>query len=67
MSTIGTFTKTGTDFTGTLKTLTLNVKMSIRHVEKSNEKAPDFRVYAGAVELGPDGRRPRRPTATTYP
>ena len=52
MSTIGTFTKTDTDFAGTLKTLTLNVKMSIRHVEKSNEKAPDFRVYAGAVEFG---------------
>jgi uncharacterized protein (DUF736 family) len=52
MSIIGTFTKTDADFTGAIKTLTLSVKTSIRHVEKENDKAPDYRVHAGAIEYG---------------
>ncbi|MCW4460796.1 DUF736 domain-containing protein [Sphingomonas sp. BT-65] len=52
MATIGTFTKTADGFTGTVKTLTLNVKATFRPSEKDNEKAPDFRIYAGTVEFG---------------
>ena len=53
MAQIGTFTKgeTGT-FNGTIRTLTLNVKATIRPSDKDNEKAPDYRVYAGTVEFG---------------
>jgi len=52
MSIIGTFTKTDADFTGVIKTLTLSVKTSIRHVAKESDKAPDYRVHAGAIEYG---------------
>ena len=52
MATIGTFTKSGEDFTGTVKTLALNVKAKIARAEKENDKAPDFRIFAGATEFG---------------
>ncbi len=52
MATIGTFTKTADGYTGAVKTLTLNVKTTIRPVATDNEKAPDLRFYAGRVEFG---------------
>jgi uncharacterized protein (DUF736 family) len=54
MATIGTFTQDDAgNFNGSIKTLTLNVKMAtFRKVEKDNDKAPDFRIFAGATEFG---------------
>ena len=52
MATIGTFTKTGDDFTGVVKTLALNVKAKITQGEKENDKAPDYRIFAGQTEFG---------------
>jgi uncharacterized protein (DUF736 family) len=53
MATIGTFTKTGNGFTGEVKTPTLNVKARITLSERSNEHAPDFRIFAGrTVDFG---------------
>ncbi|MBJ7438606.1 MAG: DUF736 domain-containing protein [Sphingopyxis sp.] len=52
MAIIGIFTKTSDGFTGTIKSLTLNVKTSIRPSAKDNDKAPDFRLFAGTVEFG---------------
>jgi uncharacterized protein (DUF736 family) len=53
MATIGTFTKGDNgDFTGTVKTLTLNVKTKIARSQKENDKAPDYRIFAGQTELG---------------
>ncbi len=52
MATIGTFTKTETGFTGSVKTLTLNVKAVFRTEQTDNDKAPDYRVLAGATEFG---------------
>ena len=49
---IGVFTKVDNSFTGTVKTLTLNVKTKIVPVDRDNDRAPDYRVYSGAVELG---------------
>ena len=51
MATIGSFTKSGEDFTGTVKTLALNVKAKIARAEKENDKAPDYRIFAGATEF----------------
>lgn len=53
MAQIGTFAQgeNGT-FNGTIKTLTLNVKATIRPSDKDHDKAPDYRVYAGPVEFG---------------
>ena len=54
MANIGTFTRTNSGFTGTIRTLTLNVKVNIVHDEhKASDAAPDFRVLAAnTVELG---------------
>ncbi|MDX5929421.1 DUF736 domain-containing protein [Acidiphilium acidophilum] len=52
MAIIGTFTRDQHGFNGTIKTLTLNVAAQIKKVEVSSEKAPDYRVSAGPVELG---------------
>ena len=54
MATIGAFTKDETgDYTGSIKTLTLNVKSAVlRKVEKGNDKGPDFRIFSGQTEFG---------------
>jgi uncharacterized protein (DUF736 family) len=52
MATIGTFTTNENGFTGTIRTLALNVKARIARVEKPSDKGPHFRIYAGNVELG---------------
>lgn len=52
MATIGTFTSTENGFTGSIRTLALNVKARIARVENPTDKGPQFRVYAGSVELG---------------
>ncbi|MCF6371230.1 DUF736 domain-containing protein [Rhizobium halophilum] len=52
MATIGTFTSTENGFTGSIRTLALNVKARIAQVENPSGKGPQFRVYAGSVELG---------------
>lgn len=45
MAIIGTFTAIDAGFTGTLRTLTLTAPVTVRRVEKDNDKAPDFRIY----------------------
>jgi uncharacterized protein (DUF736 family) len=53
MATIGSFTAGKDGYTGTIRTLTVNVKASIvANDRKASEGAPDFRVYAGRAELG---------------
>lgn len=60
MAAIGTFTKTPQGFTGAIRTLALNVKTTIRPVDKENDKAPDYRIYAGATEFGAAWRKTSR-------
>ena len=52
MAKIGTFTKEGDVYKGTICTLTLNVKVEIAPVDKTGETAPDYRVYSNGSELG---------------
>lgn len=52
MSIIGTFTREGENFVGSIATLTVKTKATIRPVEKTGEQAPDFRISAGSVEIG---------------
>lgn len=52
MATIGTFTKSENGFSGSVKTLALNTKARISPVEKTNDKGPDYRIFAGATEFG---------------
>ena len=51
MATISTFTSTTTgNFTGSIKTLTLNVKARLERIENPSDKGPHFRIYSGAVD-----------------
>ena len=53
MATIGTFTRSNGSFTGAVKTLSINAKTTIKPVDKANDKAPDYRIFASAnVEFG---------------
>jgi uncharacterized protein (DUF736 family) len=54
MATIGTFTQTQDGgYTGAINTLSLNVKSAqFRRNESENPNAPDYRIFAGATELG---------------
>jgi uncharacterized protein (DUF736 family) len=53
MATIGTFTKSGDTFNGTIKTLGISAKTTIKPAEKTSDKSPDYRVFANAaVEFG---------------
>lgn len=52
MATIGIFTKSGDGFAGTVKTLSISAKTTIKPAEKTSDKAPDYRVYAHQVEWG---------------
>src|SRR3546814_4514554 len=52
MSTIGTFTKSENGYTGTVRTLNVNVKVKFVPNDKTSSKGPDYRVLAGSYELG---------------
>jgi uncharacterized protein (DUF736 family) len=52
MAIIGSFSKSGDGFAGTIKTLSLKVKAEIRPSEKANDKAPDYRILSGQTEFG---------------
>jgi uncharacterized protein (DUF736 family) len=54
MATIGTFTRSnGNTYTGAVKTLSINAKATIKPADKTNDKAPDYRIFSGsAVEFG---------------
>jgi len=53
MANIGTFTADNDGYTGTLRTLTLNVKVKLVANDKGeNGKAPDFRMQAAGNDIG---------------
>ncbi|MDQ0995979.1 uncharacterized protein (DUF736 family) [Phyllobacterium ifriqiyense] len=52
MATIGTFTSTENGFTGSVRTLALNVRARIARIDNPSDKGPHYRIYAGNVELG---------------
>jgi uncharacterized protein (DUF736 family) len=53
MATIGSFTAQNDGYAGSIKTLTLNVKSAqFRPNDKTGDKDPDYRIFAGATEFG---------------
>ncbi len=52
MANIGTFTRDGETFAGTITTLAVKAKTTFKPIAKTNDQAPDFRVYAGGAEIG---------------
>jgi uncharacterized protein (DUF736 family) len=68
MATIGIFSKSDDgSYAGSIKTLNLNVKQAqLRPVEKENERAPDYRIFAGGTEFGAAWKRTARETDRDY-
>jgi Protein of unknown function (DUF736) len=65
-ATIGTFTAADNGYTGSVKTLTRNVKAKFVATEKENDKAPDYRIFAGATEFGAAWKKTARETEREY-
>jgi uncharacterized protein (DUF736 family) len=67
MAQIGTFSR-GEDgsFTGVIRTLRLNAKIRFVPTDKDNDKAPDLRGYAGAIEIGAAWKRTARETGREF-
>ena len=57
MTIIGTFTKQEDGFNGTLRTLTLNVKVKLVPIAEHSDNAPDYRLVAGTMEIGAAWKR----------
>ncbi|MER8595302.1 DUF736 domain-containing protein [Mesorhizobium sp. M1182] len=67
MAQIGIFTRSDDGaFTGTIRTLNVNMKATIRPVAKDNERGPDYRVAANGVELGAGWRKAAKDTGADY-
>lgn len=53
MAQIGSFKRDNSGvYTGTIRTLTLNAKITLRPSKGEHDKAPDHKVMSGAVEIG---------------
>jgi uncharacterized protein (DUF736 family) len=53
MALIGTFSKNAEGYSGTIRTMTINVKaVMVLNDKNGNDKAPDFKVLADGKELG---------------
>ena len=67
MAQIGTFTAKDGSYTGTIRTMTINVKAQlVPNSDKASDGAPDFRLYAGGAELGAAWREESKSGETPY-
>ncbi|MET3225835.1 uncharacterized protein (DUF736 family) [Bradyrhizobium japonicum] len=66
MATIGNFTASDQGYIGSIKTLTLNIKARFAPSEKDNEKAPDYRIFAGVTEFGAAWKKTARDSDREY-
>ncbi|MCA6121234.1 DUF736 domain-containing protein [Bradyrhizobium sp. WSM 1704] len=66
MATIGMFTASEAGYTGSIKTLTLNIKAKLVAAEKDNDKAPEYRIFAGATEFGAAWKKTARDSEREY-
>lgn len=52
MTTIGTFTRRGNGYTGTIETITFTAETKFVAIDTESPKGPDFRIIAGNAECG---------------
>ncbi len=67
MASIGMFSRTSNGYTGSVKTLSLNVK-TVKFVpaEGDNEKGPAYRVLANSIEFGAAWKKTAKETGREY-
>ena len=67
MAQIGTFTVKDGKYTGTIRTMTINVKAQlVPNSKKESDSAPDYRLYAGGAELGAAWQQESKNGDTAY-
>lgn len=67
MPVIGTFRADKDGYAGTIRTLSLNAKVRIvANDQKQSPSAPDFRVFAGAAEVGAAWRKTSADDQSSY-
>jgi uncharacterized protein (DUF736 family) len=66
MATIGTFTASDNGYTGMIKTVTLSIKAKFVASAKDNDKAPDYRIFAGAADFGAAWKKTARDSDQEY-
>ena len=66
MATIGTFRQKDGKWTGTIRTMTINVKAQMVPVTDKAEAGPDYRIFAGGAELGAAWRHESKDGETPY-
>ena len=67
MPVIGTFSAVKDGYAGTIRTLSINAKVRIvANDRKSASAAPDFRVFAGQMEIGAAWRKTAREKEASY-
>jgi uncharacterized protein (DUF736 family) len=68
MSVIGTFKRTGNDFTGEIVSLSVqqaNVRI-VREDQRASDEAPTHRVFVGRAEIGAGWTKTKRDNTGTY-
>jgi uncharacterized protein (DUF736 family) len=68
MAQIGTFTRNDDDgsFSGTIKTLSLDIKARFLPAVKDSERSPDLRAFSNNCEIGAGWRRTAKETGREY-
>ncbi|ACT58357.1 DUF736 domain-containing protein [Hirschia baltica] len=67
MAQIGIFTLKDGKYTGTIRTMTINVKAQlVPNTKKASEDAPDYRLFAGGAELGAGWKEASNSGETNY-
>jgi uncharacterized protein (DUF736 family) len=67
MPIIGTFSAAQDGYAGTIKTMTLTVRVRfVANDRKDSDGAPDFRIFAGSTEIGAAWRKTRQGSDETY-
>jgi uncharacterized protein (DUF736 family) len=67
MAQIGTFTRNEDgSFNGTIRTININTKATIKPVAKEGERSPDYRVAASGVELGAGWSKTAKDSGVEY-
>jgi uncharacterized protein (DUF736 family) len=66
MAQIGAFTLKDGAWTGTIRTMTINVKAQLVPNKEKANGAPDFRLYAGGAELGAAWRQNAKDSEMPY-
>ena len=66
MTIIGTFEQDGTSFTGTLHTLTHDVPLRLTPTNATKDRAPDYRITRGPLEVGAAWRKTGKQNGRVY-